>query len=169
MDFAYQKLMEEHSLSYADLPKDAKIGIDIIKEIERAITLAEKKGKKITPKTYEKLRINDRFVVSEILDHIGDDDSDQNKPDRIITAAEIKHDMEQEPKDPKGFVIEGELKALFDANETKLDVEGLRVKAPNTYAHLFKTHKEGEENGIETTLYKVLENATDKLFYITKN
>lgn len=84
--YAYQKLMAEHKLTVAQLPEDAKIGITAIMNIEKAISMAEKKGKKISPDTIAKIKANDKWVVNEILDFL--DDTDKN-------ADEIPHEEEE--------------------------------------------------------------------------
>jgi len=96
--YAYQKLMAEHKLTVAQLPEDAKIGITAIMNIEKAISMAEKKGKKISPDTIAKIKANDKWVVNEILDFI--DDTDKN-------ADEIPHE-EEEVIDEIKETIEGE-------------------------------------------------------------
>ncbi len=84
--YAYQKLMAENKLTVAQLPEDAKIGITAIMNIEKAISMAEKKGKKISPDTIAKIKANDKWVVNEILDFL--DDTDKN-------ADEIPHEEEE--------------------------------------------------------------------------
>ena len=96
--YAYQKLMAEHKLTVAQLPEDAKIGITAIMNIEKAISMAEKKGKKISPDTIAKIKANDKWVVNEILDFL--DDTDKN-------ADEIPHE-EEEVIDEIKETIEGE-------------------------------------------------------------
>lgn len=176
MEFAYVKLMEEHKLTYAQLPADAKTGIDVIKEMERMIALAEKKGKKIMPKTFDKLRINDRFVTREILDFLSDEDDIDDKDDKggnppppapLVPVVEVEKDLKEKQADPVGLKIEAELKALFEANKTAWKIDDLKEPAPETYACLFDIYKDGEENGIQTNLFMIVEKE-DKLFHITK-
>jgi hypothetical protein len=78
--------MAENKLTVAQLPEDAKIGITAIMNIEKAISMAEKKGKKISPDTIAKIKANDKWVVNEILDFL--DDTDKN-------ADEIPHEEEE--------------------------------------------------------------------------
>ena len=77
--------------------------------------------------------------------------------------------MEDEIKEvnPAGLKIESELKALFEAGNKQMDIEDLQSDAPSCYEILFDTYEPEEDNGIETTRYKLLER-TDGLFYITK-
>jgi hypothetical protein len=46
MQYAYQKLMQENGLEFNDLPEDAKHGIEAIRNIEKAINMAENIGLK---------------------------------------------------------------------------------------------------------------------------
>ena len=70
MQYAYEKLMQEYELSHSELPEDAKLGIEAIKNIEKAVNMAEKSGKKINPQTMAKIKANDKWVVREILDYV---------------------------------------------------------------------------------------------------
>ncbi len=63
INFAYEKLMQEHNLSISDLPEDAKIGITTLKDIEKSIKMAEKKGNVVSYKTYDKIKANEKWVV----------------------------------------------------------------------------------------------------------
>lgn len=101
--YAYQKLMAENKLTVAQLPEDAKIGITAIMNIEKAISMAEKKGKKINPDTIAKIKANDKWVVNEILDFL--DDTDKN-------TDEIPHEQEE--------VIE-EIKETIEGKEGEED------------------------------------------------
>ena len=63
MQYAYQKLMEQHELTYSELPEDAKTGIDVIKDVEKAIKMAQGRGAAISEKTYNKLKVNDKTNI----------------------------------------------------------------------------------------------------------
>lgn len=87
MEHAYEKLMKEHNLSYSELPNDAKIGIDVIQQIVKAVYLAEKTGKKVKPKVYDKIKANDKWVTREILDYVdGKETHNEPLPNKSATA-----------------------------------------------------------------------------------
>jgi len=181
MEYAYKKLMSENDLKITDLPEDARLAIKSIADIEKAIKLAEGKGKNVSEQTYKKLQMNDKFIVREILDILDsrddddddddqyEDDDDQNNDDdnsHDSNNPPIPADKLDNPKE--GYVIEKELKALFDSGKIALTIEELKPVAPAAYKLLFDKYAEGEENGIQTTFYTILEK-DDKLFHISKN
>ena len=94
MEYAYEKLMQQHKLSYAELPSDAKVGIDTIKNIEKSITMLEKKGKKVSQSVINKIKANDKWIVNEILDFV--DDTDKNSDDLPYEKKEIEAEIKQE-------------------------------------------------------------------------
>ena len=169
MQYAYQKLMAQHELTYSELPEDAKTGIDVIKDVEKAINMAEKKGNTISQKTYNKLKINDKFVVGEILDYVNDRENDDD--DEVpFDADEIKDEMietKSKQLDPKGLAIDEELKEILSQNKSKLSIDEVKRYAPNSYHAIFEGYDPDEENGIETSYYKVIEK-DDNLFHISK-
>lgn len=169
MEYAYQKLMTKHKLEYSELPEDAQTGIDIIKDVNKAIVMAEKKGNTVSQKTYNKLKINDKFVVGEILDYINDKENDDDDAPPF-NADEIKEDMLENNDvklDPLGLSVDEELKAILEQGKTKLSTEELKEDAPKSYNIIFDSYNPEEENGIETSLYSILEKE-DEMFYISK-
>jgi hypothetical protein len=113
MQYAYQKLMAENDLTLAELPEDAKLGIEAIKNIEKAVNMAEKKGKRVSPQTMAKIKANDKWVVREILDYI--DDEDENEEEMPYEDDEIIEEIEEDdtngsnnPQKQLGFKIEAE-------------------------------------------------------------
>lgn len=169
MQYAYQKLMEQHELTYSELPEDAKTGIDVIKDVEKAIKMAQGRGSAISEKTYNKLKINDKFIVGEILDYVNDNDNDDD--DEVpFDADEIKDELlENSGKelDPKGLAVDEELKNLFAQNKLKLSIEELKNYAPNCYRVIFDAYDPDEDNGIETSYYSLIEKA-DNFYHISK-
>ena len=67
---AYKKLMKEHNLVFAGLPKNARIGIETIKKIEAVIKSREEEGVKPTKKVLARLELTDKWVVNEIFDFL---------------------------------------------------------------------------------------------------
>lgn len=169
MKYAYEKLMEEENLKLADLPSDAKIGIGQIKKIEKAILMAQATGKKISSETIAKIRANDKWIVQEILDYL--DDTDENEEDMPEDSEEIIEEIKGETltEDQKyALEIENELKSLYDSGNREFTIETLRNNAKTTYEVLFDNYEEGEENGVMTTRYKLIE-TKPRVFTISKN
>lgn len=214
--YAYQKLMAEHKLTVAQLPEDAKIGITAIMNIEKAISMAEKKGKKISPDTIAKIKANDKWVVNEILDFIddtdknadeipheeeevideiketidgkdgkdgegeGDDDDDEDEDSdddsddksgaddsKDGVKDETKEGIAKEKEKALGILIEGELAEMHTSGKADWHSDEIKAKYKNTYNTLFDNYVDGEENGIETTNFKLLEKS-EEVFTISK-
>jgi hypothetical protein len=74
MEFAYKKLIEQHKIDISKLPEEALIGIETIKNIQKSITMLEKRPggnpAGISPKTLAKIKANDKWIVNEILDYL---------------------------------------------------------------------------------------------------
>jgi hypothetical protein len=172
MQYAYQKLMEEHDLTYGELPSDAKIGIDAIKNIEKSIVMIEKKGKTVSQSVLNKIRANDKWVVAEIIDYIEDtDNNDDELPyEKKEIEAELKKDAAPEltAEQKTALAIENELEAMHKSGRKEWDIDSINSAAPKAYAELFEAYDEDDkENGVETSRYRLVE-TDDKIFTITK-
>lgn len=178
MKYAYEKVIAEEKLTLDELPEDAKIGIETIKKIERAIVMTEKKGHKVRPDVANKLKANDKWVTREILEYAETKGKGgEKKPEGTaevphtaeVVVAEIKADeVKDEVKvDEKGLAIDKELAPLFEAGTTAFSTAELKEKAPRTYSIIFDNYKDNEENGVETSYYKVIETEKEK-FTLTK-
>jgi hypothetical protein len=171
MKFQYEVEMNKHGLSYNDLPDDAQTGIDNIKDIQKALNLLEKTGKKPTEKTLKKVQAMDKWVTFEIVDFVNDTDrNDDSMPfdeDEVLEEInQTKKGMESDEKQ-LGVLIENEIKALWENGVKSVDIEDLKYDAPNCYDLLFDTYDPEEENGIVTSKFSMLEGA-DELFHIKK-
>ncbi len=107
------------------------------------------------------------------------DKEEKEKADKEKADAEAKEKSEKEEKeknqntpemniDPKGLAIEKELQALLSASRTTLTLSEIKEVAPTSYSAIFDTYKDGEENGIKTSSYSLLETEKEK-FTLTKN
>lgn len=172
MQYAYEKLMSDEKLTLAELPEDAKIGIEAIKKIERMLVISEKKGRKPTAKVLNKLKANDKWVVREILDYMEGKDSKQSE-EVPHSVEEVQQDIKTDETkdevkvDEKGLAIDKELQKLIEENTTTLTANELKAKAPRTYAVIFDNYEKGKENGVETSFYKAIETEAEK-FTISK-
>jgi len=167
MQYAYEKLMSEYDLSYSELPEDAKLGIETIKNIEKAVNMAEKKGKKISSQTVAKIKANDKWVVREILDYV--EDEDKNSDDMPYEDDEIIEEIDDsnDPNKQLGFSIEAELEKMFSSGKKQFELSEVKSIAPNTYKVLFDNFDEEDDNGVETNRYRLIETDTE-IFTISK-
>lgn len=186
INFAYEQLMQENNLSINDLPEDAKIGISTLKDIQKYIKMAEKKGNTINNKTLAKIKANDKWVVKEILDFI--DETNENEEDMPYKGEQIEEDIENEIEgniedeiegkiedeiEPQpqnsalGQFIEKELTEMFNSGKKEWTTNQIKNGFKNTFNTLFDNYDDDGENGIETSNYKLIESG-DELFTITK-
>jgi hypothetical protein len=176
MDFKYKKLMEENDLRLNQLPQDAQTGVEEINKVLRGITMRERDGKKVLPSTLKKLAAMDKWVAYEILDHLHDTDKnddeipfDSNDVLKDIKKPDLASDdkLENKTDNPspnqnnkefqKGLKIEAELDKLLAEGKIQLSIDDLRSLAPNTYSEIWDNYEEGEENGIITSKYSLIE------------
>ena len=179
IEFAYQKLMVEHKLTNAQLNEDAITGISAIADIVQGITMLEKRGKEPTQKTISKIRSLDKWVSGEIMDIVND--TNDNAPvataeelaaqaqkeidDKAKSDAEVKAGAEQKQEvkvDPKGLKIESELAKLLAENKISLTLDEVKSLAPTAYSVIFDSYKDGEQNGIKTSKFSLLEIEKEK-------
>lgn len=187
MELQYKKALEHYNLQVSKLPEDAKIGIEGINDVLKAIAMLEKRGKVVKPATLKKLKAMDKWVYYEILDFVqGTDNNDDKAPedtskivDEIKNQANnsIDNDKKDKPevKDDnsgkdisKGVQIEIELENLLKSGTSEIAFEDLKSKAKNTYNVLFDSYEENEQNGIKTTKYSIIETKKN-IFTINKN
>jgi hypothetical protein len=174
MEFRYKKLMEENDLTLNQIPEDAKTGVDEINKVLRGITMRERAGKKVLPGTLKKLATMDKWVTYEILDFL--DDTDKNDDNIPFAAKDVLKDLDKDNTPPTpsppitvqavdqlGFKIDEELDNIFESGKTSLTIDEVRSSARNAYKEIWDNYEEGEENGIITSKYSLLE-GDDKTF-----
>ena len=62
------------------------------------------------------------------------------------------------PEQKLGLEIETELSTLFASGKSEFSIEEIETSAPKTYGELYEVcEEEDEENGIETTNFKLIE------------
>ena len=195
--YAYEKLMAENKLQLKDLPKDAQIGIQSIKEVEKAVRMRTKTGKPVTEAMVDKLKYHDNAVVSAILEKL---DIDTNADDFVedfdkkdgyekleeLTEGEGKDDSGKDGDDTDGkspvpettpapaeptkeaLEIEAEIKKLFDSGKKEATLDELKVLAPKSWNVLFNNYTKDGDNGIETSNYSLFEENAEYVFTINK-
>ena len=185
MELKYVAELEKHNVSLSDLPEDAKTGVEQIGQVIRAVKMLEKKGKSPTVKTLNKIKAMDKWVSFEIIDYVNETDKNEDdipfESEDIIEEIETKKESMNEEEtqesevsnndevviDPRGERVESELAELYKSGFKKFDIEDLQSKSTFLYELLFDTYEPDEDNGLETSRYKLLER-TDGFFYLTK-
>lgn len=181
MEFKYKEEMQKNGLTINDLPEDAQTGIEQLNDVARGLNMLEKSGKKPTAKTLRKIKAMDKWITYEIYDHVNETDNNSDDmpfEDEIIDdlKSEIIENAEAEsvkvpiatPVDSLPLQIEAELKAMHDAGINSIDIDDLKSKSPKCYKILFDTYDPDEDNGIETSLYSIIESKSDDKFHIKK-
>ncbi len=125
--YAYLTLMSEHKLTINDLPEGAQTGIDSIKNIELAISMATKKaaknGKGYEPseKTKKKIFHFDKWVTNEIMDYLEEKNTNADAP--AVSEEQILADIAAEAK------LQADAKLVEEAAAAaKLEAEQLEAK-----------------------------------------
>lgn len=164
MELQYKKEMEKHGISFSELPEDAQTGIDQINDVLRAFNMLKKKGKNPTPKALKKLKAMDKWVTYEIYDFLHDTDKNEDEiPFDAEDVTDELNDTKEQEADPLGLKIEAELDALYASGQRSFTIDELDDEARETYNVLFDAYDDGEENGITTSKYSLIE-GRDKKF-----
>lgn len=177
--YAYQTLMAKHNIVESDLPADAKVGITAIKNIEKAISMAEKSGKKINPETIAKIKANDKWVCNEILDFV--ENTDENEEDAPYEEEEIVEEIEGDDTgedekgenapakevDPKGVKIDADLSVAYEKGTKTITLDELKSVSKTAYDIIFDTYDESGDNGVETSQFSLLE-TDENVFTLNK-
>lgn len=171
MELQYEKALKEHNLSMSELPEDAVVGIENIKEVLKGINILQSRGVKPKEKTLKKLKAMDKWVYYEILDYLHETDKNEEEipyeSDEVLDELEKDGGVKNNQIDSTALKIEKELEELFKNGITNISSEELKNKAKLTYVSMFDNYEEGEENGVQTSKYSLIE--TDKLnFKLTK-
>ncbi len=173
--YAYEKLMDENKLSINELPEDARTGISAIKDQEKGIALQDKKGKKPSAATLNKIKAWDKAVTREIVDFLEDRNEDAVEKEKLANAgkeeakkiseesaaAKLEEDEAAKNKapevDPRGAEIDAECIKMVSNSKDKVDLNYLKEHAPTAYKLIFDTYEKQGENGISTSNFSILE------------
>lgn len=187
-ELQYLKAIQEYKLNIKDLPEDARIGIDNINDVQKAINMLKSKGRKPTDKTYQKLKAMDKWVYYEILDFVEDKDTNDDEPPFVADDVidDLKNDDKSKSTDLNadsdnvqpnnnddqnvalGILIETELTNMFESGVSEYTHEDIKKHGKKTYDLIFDTYEEGQPNGVKTTLFSLIEDSNKK-FILTKN
>lgn len=182
MELQYEKALKEHKLKVSDLSEDAKVGVEQINGVLNGIKMLEKKGQKVTEKTLKKLRAMDKWVYYEILDQVhGTEKNDEEIPhekDEVVEEAEqIADNNEAEEVEGEeenatgdtatGEAIDKELEVAYNEGKKQITLAELKTVSKTAYDVIFDNYDENGDNGIETTLFSLIE-TDDEVFTLTK-
>ena len=179
IELKYKEALEEYNLQENDLPEDAQTGIDIITSSIKAVNRQKNIGRKVSNKAIKKIQTMDKWVYFEILDYVHDKDDNNEMPhdeDEIIE--EIEENSQEEMKESKSNnsnanknvdakKIELELEALHKTGKNQFSFDELKKMASKCYDLIFDTYDEGDENGIVTSNYSLLE-SNPQVFILKK-
>lgn len=167
IELKYEALLKQHNISEAELTSAAKTAISAVKNALRGVALQEGKGRTASPATVEKITTNDGFACSEIEKYVVEKAKNATPPPPPEPKVEPKKE-ESIVVDPKGVKIDEEIISAIKANKTELTLDELKTACPTTYSAVFDSYKEGEDNGVETSFYKAIENKESKKFNLSK-
>lgn len=172
MELQYVNALQKNNLKIKDLPEDAQTGIKEINKALSFIKMGEAKGKKTSPDAIKKIKAMDKWVLYEIYDLI--EDTDKNDDDIPYESEDVENDVKESYDDnskkseqdsnvqtiqPKGDgnKINAELESLYKNNKVELTINEIKNIAPNTYDAIFHVYTKGEQNGVETKSYSLIE------------
>jgi hypothetical protein len=166
MELKYVEELEKNGLQVKDLPEDARTGIKEINKALSFIKMGEAKGKKTSPDAIKKIKAMDKWVLYEIYDFV--EDTDKNEDEIPYESYDIQEDLETQknnqennvqsiPARGDGNKINSELEQLLKANRTELTINEIKSYAPNTYDAIFDVYVKGEQNGVQTKSYSLIE------------
>lgn len=177
MELQYVAELEKRGLQVKDLPEDAKTGIKEIKKALDFIKLGEAKGKKTSPDAIKKIKAMDKWVLYEIYDM--ESGEDKNEDEIPYESDDIKEDLEDSETDSEdedeseqekkensqpvnsstsnGPKIEAELAAMYKSGKQDWTIDEIRSAGKNTYNAIFEIYIDGEQNGVKTSNYSLLE------------
>jgi hypothetical protein len=166
MELEYEKVMEEYNLSERELPSDAVNAISAIKSALRLAKIRESKNQD-SSQYYEKAKSFDNFVVREIYDLVNNTEENDEMPENDFEEeSEEQYEQQNQEQEyqkeeymPKGdgLKINNELFEIYKNGKTEISIDELKNLAPNCYETIFDCYEEGEENGIQTNEYTLIE------------
>lgn len=174
MDLQYVKELEKQGLQVKDLTEHARTGIKEINKALSFIKMGEAKGKTISQDAINKIKAIDKWVLYEIYDLI--EDTDKNEDEIPYESDDVKEDIEEnneedneddneETEKRSNLVqtnadvnkINNELYELYKNNKTELKIDEIKSYAPTVYKAIFDVYKSGEQNGVQSDKFSLLE------------
>ena len=175
IELQYVNELEKYDLQVKDLTEDGKTGVREIKKTLDFIKLGEKKGKVPSADVLKKIKTIDKWVCFEIYDMV--EDTDENDDEMPHDSEEIIEDLEEEyaedddlekdeqPQNVKKVVktnadgnrINTELIELGKSGKNEYTIAEIKSSAPTTYKAIFDVYEKGEQNGVQTNTYSLIE------------
>jgi hypothetical protein len=171
MELQYVKELEKYNLQVKSLPEDARTGIKEINKALSFIKMAEAKGKKTSPDAIKKIKAMDKWVCYEIYDMV--EDTDENEDEIPYESDDVEDDLEEQddlekdeqPENIKKVVktnadgnkINSELIELGKSGKNEYTIAEIKTFAPTTYKAIFDVYEKGEQNGVQTQAYSLIE------------
>jgi hypothetical protein len=168
MELQYVKELEKYDLQVKSLPEDAQTGIKEIKKALSFIKMGEAKGKTTSPDAIKKVKAMDKWVCYEIYDLV--EDKDENDDEIPYESDDIEDDLNEDDKDSQpqnvkkvvstnadGNKINLELIELGKRGKFELTISEIKNNAPTTYKAIFDVYEKGEQNGVQTNTYSLIE------------
>jgi hypothetical protein len=129
----------------------------------------------------KELPIKDRLTIvenlpatinNEILDYIQETNNNEEEipyeSEQVLDELKDGENVELTPEQKTGLSIEKELEELYKAGKLELEVAEIKSNAKNAYEAIFENYEDGEENGVVTNKYSLIE-TSDLIFKLTKN
>lgn len=91
-ELKYVDLMEQNGLELNDLPQDAQVGIQQIKEVMNLVRSNIRRGRNASDKTINKIMAMDKWVCNEIVDLVNE--TDDNDDDIPYSVDEVEEDFD---------------------------------------------------------------------------
>lgn len=182
MDLSYEALMTQEKVTFEELPKSIQTGIKALRQRIHMVGMREKQGKNITQGTIDKMEREDEILTKEILEYTKERENKsgaaakdaeakkkeaEEKAKLEAEAAEKKKGEQQTDAQKKAEAIEKELEALHKTGKEEFPVQEIKSAAPNTYNVIFESYKKGEENGLQTSRFSLVE-VKEETFKLSK-
>ena len=175
MELKYVKELEKYGLKVKDLTEDGKTGVREINKSLDFIKMGEAKGKTPSADVLAKIKTIDKWVCYEIYDMV--EDTDENDDELPYDSKEIIEDLEEEysedddlekdeqPQNIKQVVktnadgnrINAELIELGKSGKNEYTIAEIKSSSPTTYKAIFDVYEKGEQNGVQTNTYSLIE------------
>jgi hypothetical protein len=179
MELQYVAELAKRGLQVKDLSEDARTGVKEINKALSFIKMGEAKGKKTNPDAIKKIKAMDKWVLYEIYDM--ESGEDENEDEIPYESEDIKEDLEDSETDSEdedeeeseqekkensqpvnsstsnGPKIEAELAAMHKSGKQDWTIDEVRSAGKNTYNAIFEIYTDGEQNGVKTSNYSLLE------------
>ena len=175
----WKDFLKASGLTEADLDAKTKLRIKDANEIEKLISIDKLIKDKDLSKNAKFVMINDD-IVNGITDIITDREEEKNIPPVVVApvVAPVVEVVEKDKSEQESLFteeqktalkIENDLSEMFATGKTDWDLDSIASASKSIYNILFDTYNEGEENGVVTNKFSLIEaNPNTKIFTLNK-